>query len=106
MTKTIISTENKPTLKLISGNYIWMIGNRCLDIEEEFNENKSSFWSIKRHKWIKGPKLPAEIGHNDYTLAIAEAIFFMENIDENDYVLEMGGLKGGGGLYPSRNLGF
>ena len=76
-----------------------MIGETCLpldsdqwasmptDFDAEFYEYKSSFWSIRRHKWIKGPNLQNEIGRNFYTIMPTEAIFVMENIDENDDVL-------------------
>ena len=37
-----------------------MIG-KLFDSDPEFYNYLSSFWSIKRHKWIKGPKLPKEI---------------------------------------------
>ena len=59
------------------------------DSNAEFYEFKSSFWSIKRHKWIKGPNLPKEIGQLElgHTIMPTEAIFVMENIDENDDVL-------------------
>jgi hypothetical protein len=82
-----------------------MIGETCLPLDSdqwasmptdsnaEFYEFKSSFWSIKRHKWIKGPNLPKEIGQLEIgnTIMPTEAIFVMENIDENDDVLEMSG---------------
>ena len=57
-----------------------MIGGSCLDSDAEFVEYKSSVWSIKKHKWIKGPKLPKEIGKRQfYTIAMFEAIFVKEN---------------------------
>ena len=63
MKKTIILSENKP----ISGNFVWMMGGvQCFDSNAEFYKYKSSLWSIKRRKWIKGPKLPEEIGQNAY----------------------------------------
>ena len=82
-----------------------MIG-KLFDSDPEFYNYLSSFWSIKRHKWIKGPKLPKEIERRDntYTIAMFEAIFVKENIDENDDVLEMS-LRGGRD-YFFWNLGF
>ena len=43
---------------------------------------KTSLWSIKRHKWIKGPKLPKEIAGDTqgYTMTLIEAIEVMENL--------------------------
>ena len=44
--------------------------------------DKTSLWSIKRHKWIKGPKLPKEIAEDTqyYTMPHMEAIKVMDNL--------------------------
>ena len=44
--------------------------------------DKTSIWSIKKHKWNKGPKLPKEIAYDTQVniMTLIEAIEVMKNL--------------------------